>query len=95
MTGAGKTEMLFPGIAWALAHQWRVAIASPRVDVCLELAPRLQAAFADVQIAVLYGRNPAPYQYTQLSLGPTASPITQSAILLLSMFKFRSSEYTS
>ncbi|KLD60563.1 competence protein ComF, partial [Lactiplantibacillus plantarum] len=34
VTGAGKTEMLFPGIAWALAHQWRVAIASPRVDVC-------------------------------------------------------------
>ena len=63
--------MLFPGIAWALAHQWRVAIASPRVDVCLELAPRLQAAFADVQIAVLHGRNPDPYQYTQLTICTT------------------------
>ncbi|MCG0731296.1 putative ATP-dependent DNA helicase/translocase (putative) [Lactiplantibacillus plantarum] len=71
VTGAGKTEMLFPGIAWALAHQWRVAIASPRVDVCLELAPRLQAAFAGVQIAVLHGRNPAPYQYTQLTICTT------------------------
>lgn len=71
VTGAGKTEMLFPGIAWALAHQWRVAIASPRVDVCLELAPRLQAAFADVQIAVLHGRNPDPYQYTQLTICTT------------------------
>ncbi len=71
VTGAGKTEMLFPGIAWALAHKWRVAIASPRVDVCLELAPRLQAAFADAQIAVLHGRNPEPYRYTQLAICTT------------------------
>lgn len=71
VTGAGKTEMLFPGIAWALAHRWRVAIASPRVDVCLELAPRLQAAFADAQIAVLHGHNPEPYRYTQLTICTT------------------------
>ncbi|WP_338816594.1 DEAD/DEAH box helicase [Lactiplantibacillus argentoratensis] len=71
VTGAGKTEMLFPGIAWALAHKWRVAIASPRVDVCLELAPRLQAAFADAQIAVLHGRNPERYRYTQLAICTT------------------------
>jgi len=71
VTGAGKTEMLFPGIAWALAKGWRVALASPRVDVCLELAPRLQAAFADAKIAVLHGRNREPYQYRQLTICTT------------------------
>ena len=71
VTGAGKTEMLFPGIAWALAQGWRVALASPRVDVCLELYPRLQAAFAHVPIALLHGRNPAPYQYCQLTICTT------------------------
>lgn len=71
VTGAGKTEMLFPGIAWALAHGLRVGLASPRVDVCLELAPRLQAAFADAEIAVLHGREPAPYRYCQLTVCTT------------------------
>lgn len=71
VTGAGKTEMLFPGITWALAQRWRVAIASPRVDVCLELAPRLRAAFADAPIAMLHGRDPEPYQYTQLTICTT------------------------
>ena len=37
VTGAGKTEMIFAGIAAALKRGERVAIASPRVDVCLEL----------------------------------------------------------
>ncbi|WP_047998978.1 DEAD/DEAH box helicase [Lactiplantibacillus herbarum] len=71
VTGAGKTEMLFPGITWALAQGWRIALASPRVDVCLELAPRLQAAFADAKIAVLHGRNPEPYQYRQHTICTT------------------------
>ncbi|KRM72341.1 comF operon protein 1 [Lacticaseibacillus brantae DSM 23927] len=55
VTGAGKTEMLFPVIAHALAANQRVVIASPRIDVILELAPRLQAAFAHLPIAVYYG----------------------------------------
>ena len=45
VAGAGKTEMLFKGIEYALKNKQRVCIASPRIDVCLELAPRLQAAF--------------------------------------------------
>lgn len=71
VTGAGKTEMLFPGIAWALVNQLRVGIASPRVDVCLELMPRLQAAFAQTPIMLLHGRQTAAYQYTQLVLCTT------------------------
>ncbi|MDN6626101.1 MAG: DEAD/DEAH box helicase family protein [Pisciglobus halotolerans] len=71
VTGAGKTEMLFQGIAHALKQKKRVCIASPRVDVCLELAPRLQAAFAGVPIAVLHGSMEEPYQYTQLVIATT------------------------
>jgi len=71
VTGAGKTEMLFPGLDWALTQGWRVAIASPRVDVCLELYPRLQAAFSDLKIALLHGHQTEPYQYRQLTICTT------------------------
>lgn len=53
--GAGKTEMLFPGIESALNEGLRVCIATPRTDVVLELAPRLKAAFQGADIAALYG----------------------------------------
>ncbi|MHA8110733.1 DEAD/DEAH box helicase [Lactobacillaceae bacterium Melli_B4] len=71
VTGAGKTEMLFPGIAWALKQRMRVAIASPRVDVCLELLPRIQAAFADTPIILLHGRQTEKYHYSQLTICTT------------------------
>lgn len=70
VTGAGKTEMLFPGLTWALQRGLRVALSSPRVDVCLELYPRLQAAF-DLDIALLHGRQTAPYKYCQLTVCTT------------------------
>ena len=34
VTGAGKTEMMFAGIAAAIKRGERIGIASPRVDVC-------------------------------------------------------------
>lgn len=71
VTGAGKTEMIFPGVAAALSRGERVGIASPRVDVCLELFPRFQKAFANTEIALLHGRNPQPYQYCQLTICTT------------------------
>lgn len=71
VTGAGKTEMIFLGIAAALSRGERVAIASPRVDVCLELYPRLQAAFANHQIALLHGREHQKYEYRQLTICTT------------------------
>lgn len=71
VTGAGKTEMLFPGIAWALAKGLRVAIASPRVDVCLELAPRFQAAFKNIPQIVLHGDMTGSYEYRQLTICTT------------------------
>ncbi len=71
VTGAGKTEMIFSGLADAIARGERVAVASPRVDVCLELFPRLQKAFAGVPIALLHGRQEEKYHYRQLTICTT------------------------
>lgn len=71
VTGAGKTEMLFEGIAWAITNGLRIAIASPRVDVCLELAPRLKQAFLETDQIVLYGDMPNDYHYCQLTICTT------------------------
>lgn len=53
--GSGKTEMLFPGIEFALNHGLRVCVATPRTDVVLELLPRLKKAFEKVEVSALYG----------------------------------------
>lgn len=53
--GAGKTEMLFRGIAEALKHGKRICIATPRADVVRELYPRFKMAFPEVNIQALYG----------------------------------------
>ncbi|WP_414839640.1 DEAD/DEAH box helicase [Carnobacterium sp. TMP28] len=71
VAGAGKTEMIFKGIELALQDKKRVCIASPRVDVCLELAPRLKKAFQHVPLAVLYGGSDEAYCYTQLVIATT------------------------
>ena len=55
--GAGKTEMLFPGISKALERGMRVCLATPRADVVKELKPRLLQAFEGVSIQALYGGN--------------------------------------
>jgi len=55
VTGAGKTEMMFPLIAAERARGGRVAVATPRRDVVLELLPRIAAAFPDEKTAALYG----------------------------------------
>lgn len=71
VAGAGKTEMLFKGIEYALQNNQRVCIASPRIDVCLELAPRIQAAFPQTPLVTLYGGMKEPYSYTQLVIATT------------------------
>ena len=65
VTGAGKTEMIFPAIDYILKRGGRVCLASPRIDVCLELAPRLQAAFEGVDLLLLYGEGDS-YRYCPL-----------------------------
>ena len=66
VTGSGKTEMLFPMLQQAVLHRDRIALAAPRIDVCTELYPRIQAAFPRVSCGLLYGSGQLKYQYTQI-----------------------------
>ncbi|WNS81287.1 DEAD/DEAH box helicase [Domibacillus sp. DTU_2020_1001157_1_SI_ALB_TIR_016] len=71
VAGAGKTEVLFGGIAEALQNGKRVCIAAPRADVVRELAPRLQSVFPDTPPAVLYGGSPDRHTYSPLVIATT------------------------
>ena len=69
--GAGKTELLFKGIERALQLKKRVCIATPRTDVVLELAPRLQQVFPDINVIVLYGGSEDKLTYSPLLISTT------------------------
>ena len=56
VTGAGKTEMLYPLLAKALSEGKTVCLASPRIDVCQELHVRLNRDFT-CAIPLLYGEG--------------------------------------
>lgn len=47
VTGAGKTEMLYPILVETLKAGGRVAICTPRVDVCNELFLRYRYVFPE------------------------------------------------
>ncbi|QQD81618.1 DEAD/DEAH box helicase [Bacillus siamensis] len=66
--GSGKTEMLFPGIEFALNHGLRVCVATPRTDVVLELLPRLKKAFENVEVSALYGGSEEKGSLTPLMI---------------------------
>ncbi|OLS37833.1 DEAD/DEAH box helicase [Bacillus sp. MRMR6] len=69
--GAGKTEVLFAGIAAALAALKRVCIATPRTDVVLELTPRIKAAFPHTPVASLYGGSEDRHRYAPITIATT------------------------
>ncbi|MBT2678852.1 DEAD/DEAH box helicase [Bacillus sp. ISL-35] len=71
VAGAGKTEVLFAGIANALSTGKRVCVATPRTDVVLELAPRLQKVFPEIKVAALYGGSEDRHEYAQLTIATT------------------------
>ena len=71
VTGAGKTEMLYPALERLLAQQKKVLWATPRRDVVLELWPRLKEAFPAVDIARLYGGADVFAEAGQLTLATT------------------------
>lgn len=68
VTGAGKTEMIFPLIEQVLKRQERIAICSPRVDVCIELFPRIQQVFPNTTVGLFHGHSEENYQLTQIML---------------------------
>jgi len=69
--GAGKTEILFPAIAAALEEGWRVGLATPRIDVVRELAPRFRQAFPSVPLTVWYGGSEERGRIAPLVLSTT------------------------
>ncbi|MBO9129950.1 DEAD/DEAH box helicase [Bacillus sp. 165] len=69
--GAGKTEVLFKGIACAVSKGERVCIATPRTDVVLELVPRIKEAFPSINIAGLYGGSKERDSNVQLVISTT------------------------
>ncbi|QQK81585.1 DEAD/DEAH box helicase [Salicibibacter cibi] len=69
--GAGKTEMLFPGISCGLEKGKRVLIATPRTDVVLELLPRLRQAFPTAALTGLYGGSEERLSFGQLVVATT------------------------
>ncbi|MDQ0872156.1 competence protein ComFA [Paenibacillus sp. V4I3] len=71
VTGAGKTEMIFPFIHHTIARGGRVLIATPRKDVVLELQPRIGRAFADYSVVTLYGGSEQRWEQGQITIATT------------------------
>ncbi|WYU45785.1 helicase-related protein [Paenibacillus sp. FSL K6-0108] len=71
VTGAGKTEMIFPLLQYILERSGRALVATPRRDVVLELAPRLAKAFPGISLATLYGGSTERWKDAQLTLATT------------------------
>lgn len=71
VTGAGKTEMIFPLINYTLSTGGKVLVATPRRDVILELAPRIGKAFPEERVAVLYGGSTQRWEEARLILATT------------------------
>ena len=63
VTGAGKTEMLYPILVETLKAGGRVAICTPRVDVCNELFYAI-VMFSRRKITLLHGNTATAYTFT-------------------------------
>lgn len=71
VTGAGKTEMIFPFIAYTLARGGKALIATPRRDVVLELRPRIMRAFPDAAVVTLYGGSEQRWDHGSIAIATT------------------------
>lgn len=69
--GAGKTEVCFPAAAWALQRGQKVLFATPRQDVVLDVAPRLERDFLGLNVSVLTGVSTAHFSPALLVLATT------------------------
>ena len=61
VTGAGKTEMIYAVVAKVIDKGGAVCIATPRIDVCIELHKRLVQDF-NCPIALLHGESDAYFR---------------------------------
>ncbi len=74
VTGAGKTEMIYAVIEKIVNAGGWVCIASPRVDVCIELEKRLSKAFS-CQVCLMHGTSPT-YQRSPIIVATTHQLLT-------------------
>ncbi|MCM0582998.1 DEAD/DEAH box helicase family protein [Weissella diestrammenae] len=70
VTGAGKTEMIFPLLIQAIQQKKRIALVAPRVDVVIELNKRIHQFFL-IDSVCCYGDSLEHYRYTQLLIATT------------------------
>ncbi len=69
--GAGKTEICFPAIAWALRERKKVLFAAPRQDVVHDVVPRLERDFPGIRATVLTGISQERFGPGQIVLATT------------------------
>ena len=55
VTGAGKTELVYPARERRLKKRLRVGFATPRRDVVIDLYPRIKEAFPMAKVVSVYG----------------------------------------
>lgn len=75
VTGAGKTELCYPAISYALERGQRVLFTAPRKDVIRELAIRFKRDFPSVRISALYGDSPDKEQAARFYLATSQQTI--------------------
>ncbi|MDQ0116547.1 competence protein ComFA [Paenibacillus harenae] len=71
VTGAGKTEMIFPLMESILLRGGKALIATPRRDVVIELDPRIRKAFPTASIVTLYGGSEQRWERGDITLATT------------------------
>jgi len=71
VTGAGKTEMIFPLIDFELERGGLVCVATPRRDVVLELKPRIEKVFPDRSVVTLYGGSEQRWEQGEVTIATT------------------------
>ncbi len=55
--GAGKTEMTYAGIIYALNHEMKICFAIPRKEIVIELSKRFKTYFPSTTIKALHQNN--------------------------------------
>ncbi|WP_223285353.1 DEAD/DEAH box helicase [Paenibacillus sp. PL91] len=71
VTGAGKTEMIFPLVESVLLRGGKALIATPRRDVVIELDPRIRKAFPAASVVTLYGGSEQRWENGDITLATT------------------------
>lgn len=71
VTGAGKTEMIFPLVESVLLRGGKALIATPRRDVVIELDPRIRQAFPAASVVTLYGGCAQRWESGDITLATT------------------------